>query len=68
MKAFKLEILIVDHEGFGQDDIINAVANLRHYYPSVLSVKGAEVGEWSDDHPLNKFDTQKAAIEEYFPS
>jgi hypothetical protein len=66
MKAYKLEILIIDHENSGEENIKRAVKDLRYYYPSILSTKEADIGEWSDDHPLNKHNTQKAAVEEYF--
>jgi hypothetical protein len=66
MKAYKLEILVIDHEDSGEENIKNAITDCRYYYPSILSIKSAEIGEWHDDHPLNKRDSQKSAAEGYF--
>lgn len=66
MKAFKIEILVINHDGNEIDDITAAIENLRYYHPSVMSVKEADIGEWSDDHPLNKRETSQAVFKRIF--
>ena len=66
MKAYKLEILVIDHENVGESEIVDIIEN-THYpnyciVPQVKDVKVAEIGEWHDDHPLNKNDS---SISEY---
>lgn len=58
MKAYKFEILVIDHEEIGKNNITEMLKNVRHLYPSILEIKEAEIGEWYDEHPLNKKETQ----------
>ena len=57
MKVTKLEIIVVDFEGMGEERITQAIENARYpnrcISPSVISVESGDIGEWSDDHPLN---------------
>lgn len=58
MKAYKLEILIIDHDDVGESEICQIIED-AHYpnyciAPIVKSVVEKDIGEWSDDHPLNK--------------
>lgn len=69
-KAYKLEILIVDLEGLGKQGVIEAI-NSAHYSndcisPSIKKIIERDIGEWSDDHPLNKFDTCQAEYQRLF--
>lgn len=68
MKAYKLEILVLDHEGIGLDEIRSLIENAKYVYPSIIKVQEAEIGEWDDDHPLNSRETAQKACEELFPS
>ena len=69
MKAYKLEILIVDFDGVGVD-IPEMIENAKYpnhcISPHVMSVKEADIGEWDDEHPLNKRDTMKEYYKEIF--
>ena len=66
MKAYKLEILVIDHENVGEKEIKKMIENTKYpnycINPNVKNIDVADIGEWSDDHPLNKRDT---ADEEY---
>ena len=62
MKAYKIEILVVDFEEHGEDVLIHDIENMKYYSPNVMDIREADIGEWSDDHPLNKRDT---CVEEY---
>lgn len=54
MKAYKLEILVIDHENHGGQIIAEQIKNNHYYNVQIKRICGAEIGEWSDDHPLNK--------------
>ncbi len=60
MKAYKLEILVIDFDEVG-DEIPSMIENARYpnhcINPDVKSVKVIDIGEWDDNHPLNKKDT-----------
>ncbi|AEC53136.1 hypothetical protein SCRM01_190 [Synechococcus phage S-CRM01] len=66
-KAFKIEVLVVDLENVGEDEICSLIENARYIYPNVLKVQSVDVGEWSDNHPLNKRDSWKEEVERLFP-
>jgi hypothetical protein len=57
MKAYKVELLIIDFDEVG-DQIPFFIENERYpndcLQPSVMKVECREIGEWSDDHPLNQ--------------
>ena len=57
MKAYKIEILIIDFDEVGADGITDVIENTRYpnrcISPDVKSVESADIGEWYDDHPLN---------------
>lgn len=57
MKAYKVGLLIIDNENIGEDEIRDRLENCRYVYPSVMNIQSAEIGEFHDDHPLNKKDT-----------
>ncbi len=57
MKAYKIEILVIDNENIGEESIKEYIKNAKYIYPSILSIKSKEIGDWSDDHPLNKKET-----------
>lgn len=65
MKAYKLEVLIIDHEDAGIDEIqemvVNGPINLN-----IMSIASADIGEWSDDHPLNKRETHLSEFRRLF--
>lgn len=58
--VYKIELLIVDHDGVGLDGI-KAMIEEAHYPnhsigPRVMGWHGTHV-DWSDNHPLNGRDT-----------
>ena len=65
-KAYKIELLVVDFENTPEDEITYLLENVRHLYPSVMSIQSKDIDDWDDDHPLNKFDTMKQTCEEMF--
>lgn len=65
MKAYKIELLVVDHDGLGAAGIAQEIENARYanrcISPQVMSTQEADIGEWTDEHPLNN--TFRARIE-----
>ena len=70
MKAYRVEILIIDHDKLGPDEIKVVLENQKYpnwcIYPIVKRVDGAELGEWTDDHPLNRRSTSDAEYRRLF--
>ena len=70
MKAYRLELLIVDFDGIGEDAIKVEVENARYpndcVTPQVKSVECRDIGQWHDDHPINKRDTADAEYQRLF--
>lgn len=60
MKAYKVELLIIDFDEVGKDieyHIEHASYPNRCLSPHVMSIQEADIGEWDDNHLLNKRDT-----------
>ena len=70
MRAYKLEVLVIDFDNVG-DDIPSLIENTKYpnwcISPTVIQAESKDIGEWSDDHPLNKNDTMKAEYKKLFP-
>lgn len=64
MKAYKVEVLVLDFEHMPEDDIAYFIENTRYLNSKVMSIQSKEIGEWNDDHPLNKTDTVKQTYDE----
>jgi hypothetical protein len=69
MKAYKLEVLILDFDDIGPDEVISTLENQSFpndcIWPSVMAITSREI-EWSDDHPLNKPETAVMTFQELF--
>ena len=61
MKAYKIEILVIDFDELGSESIVSEIENANYpndcLSPKVKSIVEKDIGEWSDDHPLNKLTT-----------
>jgi hypothetical protein len=70
MKAFKVTLLVVDHDELGADGIKQTVESTRYpnwcMSPKVMSVEGADIGEWDDSHALNHTTTTPAEFARLF--
>ncbi len=70
MKAYKLEVLIVDHDEIGEETIVSVLENHRYpnrcIAPDVKNVECADIGEWHDDHPLNLYSKSEAEYKRLF--
>ena len=57
MKAHKFTVLVVDHENYGVDEFVTMIEQIRGMSAEVIDALSADIGEWSDDHPLNDRNT-----------
>ena len=52
MKAYKIELFIIDHDECGQDEIKSVIENARYpnrcISPHVAAISACEIGEWDD--------------------
>ena len=57
MKVYKIEVMIIDHDGIGEAAIKETLENANYpndcISPHVIESRNEDIGEWSDDHPLN---------------
>lgn len=66
MKAYKYTILIIDYENIGKDDISSCLKNTNYINPEIIDIQEADIGEWSDEHPLNNTQLYKAEFNRLF--
>jgi hypothetical protein len=66
MKAYKYTILIIDHEDIGKEDISSCLKNAKYINPEIMHIQEADIGDWSDSHPLNHNETQKDEFNRLF--
>lgn len=68
-RVYKVVFYAVDHDDLSTEDVRDIVENTRYpndsLGPHVLSIDHREV-EWTDDHPLNKKNTSRAALDALF--
>lgn len=71
-KAYKIEILIIDHDMLGEKEIVKVIEN-QHYpnrciMPEIMKIESRDIGIWDDDHPLNSGDKDREEYERLFGS
>jgi hypothetical protein len=70
MKVIKVVITIIDFDNVGinavKEIVENAVYPNRCISPTVISIEERDIGEWTDEHPLNKVDQYQEEIERIF--
>lgn len=58
MKVYKLEVMVLDLDEIGEQDIRDVIENTRYpnhcIHPKVKAIESRDIGEWSDDHPMNQ--------------
>ncbi len=62
MKAYKIELLVVDYDELGEEEIRQIVEDIGQ----VKKITTSEIGEWSDEHPLNQNSTADAEYRRLF--
>jgi len=57
MKAYKVELLIIDFDQIGEEEIRYQIEDTKYsnhcISPQVKKIEERDIGEWYDDHPLN---------------
>ena len=70
MKVYKLVVIVVDHDELGSQGIVDEIENADYpnecITPRVEGVEERDIGEWTDDNPLNNPATSQAEIERLF--
>jgi hypothetical protein len=70
MKAYKVELLIIDHDELGLAGIKEVLQQTRYpnycISPEVKDITSVDIGEWHDDHPLNKYETSDEEYRKLF--
>lgn len=70
MKVYKIEVMVIDFDELGEDGIVAEMENVRYpnycISPVVKSVQSRDIGDWDDDHPLNKEATADAEYKRLF--
>jgi hypothetical protein len=65
MKAYKVELLVLDFEDIGvYEETFRE--DFKYLIPRVMSIQSKDIGEWDDDHPLNQRDQSRQFYEELF--
>lgn len=61
MKVYRMVLCFIDTDEVGMTEAIN------HASPgTVMTIEARDIGEWNDDHPLNKYATRAAAFDKLF--
>lgn len=70
MKVHKLTVYVIDFDHLGAEAVKETLENQRFpndcIDPRVLSMETRDIGEWSDDHPLNHTGKAPAEYERIF--
>jgi len=70
MKVMKLEVIVLDMDNLGAECVKEAIENARYpnrcISPEVKAIEVRDIGEWSDDHPLNRTSTAEAELRRLF--
>lgn len=71
MKAYKVEILIIDFDQLGEKEIVEVIENTKYpnycISPTVKDIKSVDIGEWTDEHPLNNSKLHDDEYKRIFP-
>ena len=66
MKFHKLEVYVFDFEDYGADDIIMSLEYASNCVLTVQDSQTVDIGDWTDDHILNKAGTPIEVFRSYF--
>lgn len=72
MKAYKITVLIIDTDELGEEEVKDVIENTRYpnrcISPEVYKIETVDIGEWTDEHPLNMTNTAINEWRRLFPS
>ena len=69
MKVYKVVTMVIDFDGVG-DSLKELIENARYpnhcVFQQVTSIQEADIGEWTDEHPLNNKSLREAEFNRLF--
>lgn len=69
MKVYKIELLVIDFDELGEDEVRDAIENTNYpndcIAPKVKAIETRQI-DWRDDHPLNLRATADAEYRRLF--
>lgn len=70
MQVHKVTLIVFDFDEIGAESVKEVLENTKYpnhcINPEVKSVESKDIGEWDDDHPLNKRATHEQALADLF--
>jgi hypothetical protein len=70
MKVYKVSVLVIDHNEIGEKGIKSVLEHTMYpnhcIHPNVMGIESRDIGEWSDDHPLNLSQIKKDEFNHLF--
>lgn len=70
MKIHRVVLYVIDFDGLGAAEVQQVIENTKYpnrcISPSVSEVQTRDIGQWSDEHPLNQMSTAKATRDALF--
>lgn len=70
MKVYKVELLIIDFDQLGANEIKDVFKSTRYpnhcIHPNIMNIEERDIGEWDDKLPINNKDTIKSEYERLF--
>lgn len=55
MKVHKFTVYVYDHDDYGPEEAAAEIENIRNVVSAIFPHGSADVGEWDDNHPLNRY-------------
>ena len=70
MNLYKIEVMVLDLDQIGEQGIKDVIENTRYsnhcISPKVKKIEVRDIGEWHDEHHLNKTDKADAEYQRLF--
>jgi len=70
MQVMRLVVTVIDFDELGAGGVRDAIEHARYpnrcISPNVMAVDVRDIGEWSDDHPLNNSKTASDELRRLF--
>jgi hypothetical protein len=70
VKIHKIVLTVIDFDGLGWQSVGDTIEDMRYpndcIRPRIQSIETRDIGEWTDDHPLNRGGSAQAEIERLF--
>jgi len=70
MKVHQIILTVIDYDDLGAEGVRRTIENARYpnhcISPRVAEVQTRDIGQWSDDHPLNRADQAAGELARLF--